>query len=146
MVDISDIPQVGKIVDRISDATVDPIFRRFCNLFCYKDLVNVLIYEIEKVYIQKGRVSRKVIAERADGKTIEDHVLKWRKEVDDIQESAKELSGINKNRASWREFSDSWDLYGMPGVGKTRMMGQIWKEAKKKKIFDKVARADVGSE
>lgn len=34
----------------------------------------------------------------------------------------------------------------MPGVGKTRMMEQIWKEDKDKKLFDKVTRADVGGE
>ncbi|KAL8110380.1 hypothetical protein AgCh_026194 [Apium graveolens] len=37
-------------------------------------------------------------------------------------------------------------IYGMPGVGKTRMMEQAWKEAKEKGIFTKVARADVGND
>lgn len=101
MVDLSDIPCVGKFVDRISDATVDPMFRGFRYLFCSNDLANVLNSEIKKVHIQKGRLSRKAVAERADGKTFEDHVLKWQKEVDEIQESAKEFSGKNKNRASW---------------------------------------------
>lgn len=32
----------------------------------------------------------------------------------------------------------------MPGVGKTRMVEQIWEEAMEKKIFDKVTGADVG--
>lgn len=37
-------------------------------------------------------------------------------------------------------------IYGMPGVGKTSMMERIWKEALEKNIFNKVTRADVGSE
>ncbi|KAL1830766.1 hypothetical protein ACET3Z_000417 [Daucus carota] len=37
-------------------------------------------------------------------------------------------------------------IYGMPGVGKTRMMEHLWKEAAEKKIFNKFARANVGNE
>ncbi|KAL1830763.1 hypothetical protein ACET3Z_000414 [Daucus carota] len=37
-------------------------------------------------------------------------------------------------------------IYGMPGVGKTKMMEQLWKDAAKKKIFNKFARANVGNE
>ncbi|XP_063947096.1 disease resistance protein At4g27190-like [Daucus carota subsp. sativus] len=37
-------------------------------------------------------------------------------------------------------------IYGMPGVGKTRMMEQLWEEAAEKKIFNKFARANVGKE
>ena len=37
-------------------------------------------------------------------------------------------------------------VLGIPGVGKTRMMEQIWKETKEKKIFNKILRADVASE
>lgn len=71
-------------------------------MFCYKELVNVLNSEIEKVNIQEDRISRKVVAERANGKTIEDHILKWQKEVEEIQESSKEFSRKYKNRHSWR--------------------------------------------
>ncbi|WOG90799.1 hypothetical protein DCAR_0310045 [Daucus carota subsp. sativus] len=37
-------------------------------------------------------------------------------------------------------------IYGMAGVGKTRMMEQFWEEAIKKKIFKKAVRVNVGSE
>lgn len=37
-------------------------------------------------------------------------------------------------------------IYGMAGVGKTRMMEQIWQQVKDEKIFDKVTRADMGNE
>lgn len=37
-------------------------------------------------------------------------------------------------------------IYGMPGVGKTRMMEQAWKKSKEKGTFDKVIRANVGNE
>ncbi|WOG90800.1 hypothetical protein DCAR_0310046 [Daucus carota subsp. sativus] len=37
-------------------------------------------------------------------------------------------------------------IYGMAGVGKTRMMEQFWEDAIKKKIFKKAVRVNVGSE
>ncbi|KAL1822280.1 hypothetical protein ACET3Z_009058 [Daucus carota] len=37
-------------------------------------------------------------------------------------------------------------IHGMPGVGKTRMMEQIWKEAKEETKFDMFVQVDVGSE
>ncbi|KAL8156837.1 hypothetical protein AgCh_001806 [Apium graveolens] len=37
-------------------------------------------------------------------------------------------------------------IYGMPGVGKTRMVEQLWEDAMKEKIFKKVTRADVGGD
>lgn len=222
MVGLSDIPCLGKTLDRISDATVESLFCGLHYMFCYKEIVNVLNSEIEKVNIQEDRISRNVVAERANGKTIEDHVLKWQKEVKEIQESSKEFGGKYKNRHSWRcipclpipkpvsrfqlgkeamhmarrvveliksgkellakdithlppvvnvpksvtifqnfqsrkdVYGELWEMllskssslilgvYGMPGVGKTRMMEEIWEEAMEKKIFDKVTRADVG--
>ncbi|WOG87771.1 hypothetical protein DCAR_0207002 [Daucus carota subsp. sativus] len=223
MVGLSDIPVLGNFVDRISDATVEALFRGLRYLFCYKELVNVLNSEIDKVNIQQGRVSRKSDEERSDGKVIEDHVLRWQTEVKEMQDSAREFSKKYQSRASWtcfkclpipkpvsrfrlgREavlkakkateliisgrdllaneiahlpptdnlpkadaaFQDFrsrkgvyhklWEMlvaedslilgiYGMPGVGKTRMMEQIWQEAMEKKIFQKVARANVGNE
>lgn len=101
MVSLSDIPCVGKVVDRMSDATVDAFFRGLRYLFCYKELVNVLNSEIENVNIQEDRVSQKSAEERANGKIIEDHVLKWQMEVKEMQESAKEFTEKCKNRASW---------------------------------------------
>lgn len=100
MVGLSDIPCVGKTLYRISDATVESLFCGFHYMFCYKELVNVLNSEIEKVNIQEDMMSRKVVAERANGKTIKDHVLKWQKEVKEIQESSKEFGGKYKNRHS----------------------------------------------
>ncbi|KAL1825327.1 hypothetical protein DCAR_0313475 [Daucus carota subsp. sativus] len=206
MVGLADIPCLGKIVERVSDATVDSLFRGCGYMFCYKDLVKVLDKEIQKLNIQEERVSAKTVEKRADGKIIKGHVLEWQKEVEAIQKNAKEFTEKYKKRSSWREaehkakrvtelydsgkdllsneiaylppvenlpttdtmfqdfesrkdaFRKVWEalvtegssrilgIYGMPGVGKTRMMEQIWKEAKEKKIFDKVTRADVGNE
>ncbi|XP_017230293.2 disease resistance protein At4g27190-like [Daucus carota subsp. sativus] len=223
MVGLSDIPFVGKLVDRISDAAVDTIFRGFRYMFCYKDLVKTLDSQVEKANTEEERVSTKVAAERANGKIMEDRVFKWQKEAEEIKESAQEFAERYKNRHSWRfiqclpipnpvsrfrlgreavkkterltelinsgkelladeiahpapnenlpksttEFQDFqsrkdayaelWQalttdsslilgIYGMPGVGKTRMMEQLWKEAKEKKIFNKVTRGNVGNE
>ncbi|WOG94555.1 hypothetical protein DCAR_0313851 [Daucus carota subsp. sativus] len=218
MVGVSDIPCVGKVVDRISDATVNALFRGLRYMFCYKALVDELNSEISKVNIEEVRVSRKAAAERDNGKIIYDHVLEWQKEVKEIQESTNEFSpswrciqslpipnpisrfrqgrqavkkakkvnelldsGVKlmeneiayhpavvnepKPETAYQRFQSRegaygklWDalvtegsapilgLYGMPGVGKTRMMEQIWSEAKEKKIFKKVVREDVGSE
>ncbi|KAL1827378.1 hypothetical protein ACET3Z_005790 [Daucus carota] len=224
MVGVADIPCVGKIVDRISDATVGALFRGLNYMFCYKSLIEVLNSEIENIDIEEARVSRNVVAEKASGKTIEDHVFKWQKDVKEIQESSKELMAKCKTKSSWRCFqclpipnpasrfhlgreaakkakrvteltdhklrfmvneiayipavvnlpdpgdafehfqsrSDSyaelWEalvsessslvlgIYGMAGVGKTRMMEEIWDEAVKKGIFQNVTRADLSSE
>ncbi|KAL1825678.1 hypothetical protein ACET3Z_012456 [Daucus carota] len=218
MVGVSDIPCVGKVVDRISDATVNALFRGLRYMFCYKALVDDLNSEIKKVNIEEVRVSRKAAAERGNGKIIYDEVLEWQKEVKEIQESTNEFSpswrciqslpipnpisrfrqgreavkkakkvnelldsGVKlmeneiayhpavvnepKPETAYQRFQSResaygklWDalvtegsapilgLYGMPGVGKTRMMEQIWSEAMEKKIFKKVVRADVGSE
>ncbi|KAL1830768.1 hypothetical protein ACET3Z_000419 [Daucus carota] len=220
MVGLADIPIVGKLVDRISDAAVETIFRGFRYMFFYKNLVKTLDSQVEKANTEEERVSRKVAAERANGKLIEPHVDRWQKKAEEIKESAEKFAEEYKNRHSWRciqclpipnpvsrfrlgreavqktkeltelinsgkellaneiahlapnenlpksntEFQDFqsrkdsygelWralttdsspivGIYGMPGVGKTRMMEQIWKEAKEKNIFNKVARANV---
>ncbi|KAL1830771.1 hypothetical protein ACET3Z_000422 [Daucus carota] len=223
MVGLADIPIVGKLVDRISDAAVETIFRGFRYMFFYKNLVKTLDSQVEKANTEEERVSRKVAAERANGKLIDTHVDDWQEDAKVIKESAEKFAEKYKNRQSWRciqclpipnpvsrfrlgreavqktkeltelinsgkellaneiahlapienlpksntEFQDFqsrkdsygelWralttdsspivGIYGMPGVGKTRMMEQIWKEAKEKNIFNKVARANVGNE
>lgn len=224
MVGLSDIPCVGKVVDRISDATFEAVFRRLRYIFCYKDLLNVLNSKIVNLKIEEVRVSRKADEERANGKRLEDHVSKWLNDVEKIQDSAKEFPEINKYKPSWRfihrlpipnpvsrfrlgreavrktrsviqltdfgkelqaneiaylplvenvpktdtafqnfqsrkgAYRKLWEalvnegsplilgIYGMPGVGKTRVMEQIWVEAKEKGIFNKVIRANVSSE
>lgn len=93
MVGLSDIPVVGKALDRISDVAVDTVFRGFRYVFCYKDLVYVLNCEIEKLNIQEDSMSRKAVAERANGKIIDHRVLKWQKDAEEIQESAKKKFG-----------------------------------------------------
>ncbi|KAK1368049.1 NB-ARC domain-containing protein [Heracleum sosnowskyi] len=224
MVGLSDIPFVGKALDRISDVAVDAVFRGFRYMFCYKDGINVLNLEIERLKIQEDSMSRKVIAERGNGKNIDLRVLKWQNDAEEIQETAKKSLEKFKNRPSWRcipcmpiskpvshfrlgreaghisktvmkltdmgkelvaneiahlppvenlpktdtdfqnfqsrkdAYGELWNalltegeslilgIYGLPGVGKTRMMEQIWKEAKGEGIFNIIARADVGGE
>ena len=92
MVGLSDIPCVGKLVDRISDAAVDAIFRGFRYMFRYKDLVKTLDSQVEKANTKEERVSTKVAAERANGKLIEPHVDKWQKEAEEIKESAHKFA------------------------------------------------------
>ncbi|KAL1830752.1 hypothetical protein ACET3Z_000403 [Daucus carota] len=71
---------------------------------------------------------------------------------------------LPKSNTEYQEFQSRKDVYaelwrtlitdsspilgicGMPGVGKTRMMEQLWKEAQEKKIFNKVTRGNVGNE
>lgn len=223
MVGLSDIPFLGKALDRISDVAVDALFHGFRYMCCYKDRVKVLNSEIEKINIQENIMSRKASVERANGKKIDDHVVKWQKDVEEIRESAKKISEKYNNRPSWsciyclpipksvsrfrlgREavqiaktvtkltdtgkellaneiahlsplenipktdsafqnfqsrkdaYGKLWEallsegsslihgIYGMPGLGKTRMMEQIWEEAKQKGIFHNIILADVGS-
>lgn len=218
MVGLSDIPIVGKVVDRISDATVEAMFRGLKYVFFYKALVNDLDSEIGKLNSEMERVSRKVEEERDNGKIIYDDVLTWQKKVEEIQKpprefspswtcihclpipnpvsrfrlgkeavlkarSVTELTGsgkeflnkdvahlapvdnvpkvdaafqnfqsrINAYEKLWQELVNEdgpliLGIYGMPGVGKTRTMEQLWTEAKEKNIFNKITRADVSSE
>ncbi|KAL1822225.1 hypothetical protein ACET3Z_009003 [Daucus carota] len=219
MVGFADIPIVGKFVEKVSEYTVDAVFRGLRYMFCYQTLVNDLNSEIEKLNIEKDKMSRKVGEENANGKTIEDFVSKWETHVEEIQKSAaQELSPscsciprlpipdpvtrfyIGRNAAKKAEavtqltnsgkehltgeiaylreviimpnpdttfeefpsrkdtYQKLWNLlvnedgpliqgiYGMAGVGKTRMMEQFWEEAIKKKIFKKAVRVNVGNE
>uniref|UniRef100_A0A165ZK31 Uncharacterized protein n=1 Tax=Daucus carota subsp. sativus TaxID=79200 RepID=A0A165ZK31_DAUCS len=218
MVGLADIPIVGKFVEKVSEYTVDAVFRGLHYMFCYQTLVNDLKSEIEKLNIEKEKISRKVMEEKANGKTIEDYVVKWEIDVEEIQKSAQELSPsysciqhlpipnpisrfrIGRNAmkkaeavtqltnsgkehltggiaylpeviimpnsdTTFEEFQSRkdayqklWDslvnedgplihgIYGMAGVGKTRMMEQFWEDAIKKKIFKKAVRVNVGSE
>ncbi|KAK1392302.1 NB-ARC domain-containing protein [Heracleum sosnowskyi] len=218
MVGLADIPIVGKLVERISDKAVDAVFRGFRYVFRYRSLVNQLNTETEKLDTEKEKMSRKVMEEEANGKIIELHVLKWQKDVEEIQKSDREFSpscsciqrlpipnpvnrfrmgrnasrkaiaiaqltitgkdqltggiahlppfeNIPKSDTAFEEFESRkdvykklWDvlvnedsplthgIYGMAGVGKTRMMEKIWEDAMEKKIFDKVVRVIVGSE
>ncbi|XP_063946788.1 disease resistance protein At4g27190 isoform X2 [Daucus carota subsp. sativus] len=218
MVGLADIPFVGKFVERISDNTVDAVFRGLRYLFCYKALVDELSSETEKLNIEKDKMSRKVNEEKDNGKIIEDYVLKWQNSVEEIQKSDEQFSpsctciqslpipnpvsrfqqgrnaakkgktvtklavsgrdllggeiahlplvqNMPKSGTTFEEFQSRkdaygklWDMlvtddsslihgiYGMPGVGKTRMMEKIWEDTMKEKIFNKVVRVSVGSE
>ncbi|KAL1830760.1 hypothetical protein ACET3Z_000411 [Daucus carota] len=169
MVGLADIPCVGKVVDRISDAAVDALFRGFRYMFCYKDLVKTLDSQVENANTEEERVSRKVTAERAN------EAVKKTERLTELINSGKELlaneiaylapaENLPKGNTEFQEFQSRKDsygelwrvlttdsspivgIYGMPGVGKSRMMEQVWKEAREKNIFNKVTRANVGNE
>ena len=55
-----------------------------CSVIIYQTLVNNLNSEIEKLNIEKEKMSRKVREEKANGKTIEDYVSKWETDVEEI--------------------------------------------------------------
>ncbi|XP_017238231.1 probable disease resistance protein At4g27220 [Daucus carota subsp. sativus] len=219
MVGLADIPIVGKFVEKVSEYTVDAVFRGLHDMFCYQTLVNNLNSEIEKLNIEKEKMSRKVREEKANGKAIEHYVVKWEADVEKIQMSGdkepapscsciqhlpipnpisrfrigrnavKKAEAVTQLTISGREhliggiaylpeviimpnsdttfeefqsrkdaYQKLWDslvgedghlihgIYGMAGVGKTRMMEQFWEDAIKKKIFKKAVRVNVGSE
>lgn len=74
MVGLFDIPCIGNIVERISDATVDPLFRGFRYMFSYKDHVKVLDSELQKLDTENNKMTREVGEERDNGKIIIDEV------------------------------------------------------------------------
>ena len=90
MVGLADIPIVGKFVEKVSEYTIDAVFRGLHYMFCYQTLVNNLNFENEKLSIEKEKMSRKDMEEKANGKTIEDYVSKWETDVEEIQKSAAE--------------------------------------------------------
>ncbi|XP_063942188.1 probable disease resistance protein At4g27220 [Daucus carota subsp. sativus] len=102
MVGLSDIPCVGKNVDRISDAAVDALFRGFSYMFSYKNHVQVLETEIQKLDAEMDRMSRKVREEKDNGKMIVDGVSTWQADVEEVKKSAEEILEKYKNRSSWR--------------------------------------------
>lgn len=102
MVGLSDIPCVGEVVDRVSKAIVDALFRECSYLFRYKKAVDILNSKIENVNIEVDRVFSDVAAEVASGKIIKEHVLKWQEKAEKFQENAIEFSERYENRHSWR--------------------------------------------
>lgn len=198
-------------------------------MYKYKDNVNALKAKMEELGVQEEKIKRKIESDEDDGKTIEDRVLKWQLDVQQIKDEVEEFLKMYGSKRSWRclkvlrfpnlysrfrtgreavkktakvngltvpgkEFVDgeisyrprlvyadlpsttSFDndyerfesredaykkilealnnkdagfvvgVYGMAGAGKTRMMEQAWKQARRDRIFDEVARADVSSE
>uniref|UniRef100_A0A164XJV3 Uncharacterized protein n=1 Tax=Daucus carota subsp. sativus TaxID=79200 RepID=A0A164XJV3_DAUCS len=87
MVGLADIPIVGKFVEKVSEYTIDAVFRGLHYMFCYQTLVNNLNFENEKLSIEKEKMSRKDMEEKANGKTIEDYVSKWETEEKYIWEA-----------------------------------------------------------
>lgn len=215
---------MDEVIKLIFAEAVNPVFRGYRYMFRYRGLINELKFEMERMYMHKVRMSDIALEERDKGKTINGDVLKWQKEVEEIQKSAKEFLSKYKDRHSWkctrympipkpvsrfrqgrkavrmakrvadlvelgREFIKSdeiaylppvenilkkntgfqffksredayeelWGallsqngssilgIYGIAGVGKTRMVEQVEEEAIEKRVFATVARADVGS-
>lgn len=226
MCSLSDIPVVGKAVDKISVVIVEAGTRGLVHLFCYKGVVNDLkATKINELQIQEESVARKAAAAKNNGQILLKHVVDWQEKVVEIKDQVKVFVEEYENRPSWlccfealripdpvtrfrlgrsgakmskrvEELIESgkelvhediaqyppfenvpisggdryynfesrrtaygkiWEalvkedgfsvlgIYGMPGVGKTRMMEQTWKEIKEKGVFDKVARANFGN-
>ncbi|XP_074381083.1 uncharacterized protein LOC141721850 [Apium graveolens] len=218
MVGVADIPCIGKFVDKVSDYTVEAVFRGLKYIFCYKSLVDQLNSETDKLNIQMADMSREVKKEKNNGKIIKTHVLKWQDDATELKKNGKEYSpscsciqslpipnpvsrfrigrnaakkaatvielgdtgnkylagdiaylapviNMPKSDTSFEDFQSRKDtyrklydalvnqnspmvhgIYGMAGVGKTRMMEKIWEDAINDKIFDKVVRVNVGNE
>ncbi|XP_074381082.1 uncharacterized protein LOC141721849 [Apium graveolens] len=218
MVGVADIPCIGKFVDKLSDYTVEAVFRGLKYMFCYKSLVDQLNSETDKLNFQMDNMSRKVEKEKDNGKIIEEYVLKWQDDATELKKSGKEYSpscsciqslpipnpvsrfqigrnaakkaaavielgdtgnkylagdiaylapvkNMPKSDTSFEDFQSRKDIYkqlydglvnkdtplvhgiyGMAGVGKTRMMEKFWEDVMEKKIFDKVVRINVGNE
>ncbi|XP_074380533.1 putative disease resistance protein At5g43730 [Apium graveolens] len=217
MVGLADTLCVGKFVDRVSEATVDAMFHGLKYMFCYKSFVNKLDSEIVKLNIEKDKMSRKAQKENNIGKIVNDYILTWQNDVEEIQKNVEELTpscscifrlpipnpvsrfriggnaekkactvtklsgtgrvyltegiaylphvkNIPRSDTTFQEFHSRKDtyrklhdtlvnedsplvhgIYGMAGVGKTRMMEFFCEDAMKKKIFDKVVRVNVGN-
>nr|XP_017239546.1 PREDICTED: probable disease resistance protein At1g12280 [Daucus carota subsp. sativus] len=226
MCSLSDIPVVGKAVDKISVVIVEAGTRGLVHLFCYKGVVKDLkATKINELQIQEESVARKAAAAKNNGQILLKHVVDWQEKVVEIKDQVKVFVEEYENRPSWlccfealripdpvtrfrlgrsgakmskrvEELIESgkelvhediaqyppfenvpisggdryynfesrrtaygkiWEalvkedgfsvlgIYGMPGVGKTRMMEQTWKEIKEKGVFDKVARANFGN-
>ncbi|KAL8128046.1 hypothetical protein AgCh_014839 [Apium graveolens] len=218
MVGVADIPCIGKVVDKVSDYTVEAVFRGLKYMFCYKSLVDQLNSETDKLNIQMDNMSREVEKEKDNGKIIKTHVLKWQDDATELKKNGKEYSpscsciqslpipnpvsrfqigrnaankaatvielvdtgnkylagdiaylapviNMPKSDTTFEEFQSRKDtyrklydalvnqdspmvhgIYGMAGVGKTRMMEKFWEDVMEKKIFDKVVRINVGNE
>ncbi|XP_074380528.1 disease resistance protein At4g27190-like isoform X2 [Apium graveolens] len=218
MVGVADVPCIGKFVDKVSDYTVEAVFRGLKYMFCYKSLVDQLNSETDKLNIQMDNMSREVEKEKDNGKIIKTHVLKWQDDATELKKNGKEYSpscsciqslpipnpvsrfqigrnaankaatvielvdtgnkylagdiaylapviNMPKSDTTFEEFQSRKDtyrklydalvnqdspmvhgIYGMAGVGKTRMMEKFWEDVMEKKIFDKVVRINVGNE
>ncbi|XP_017232031.1 probable disease resistance protein At4g27220 isoform X2 [Daucus carota subsp. sativus] len=90
------------IVDRISDAAVDALFRGFSYVFSYKNHVKALETEIQKLDTEMQRMSRRVGEEKDNGKIINAGVSTWQTDVEEVKKSAEEILEKYKNRSSWR--------------------------------------------
>ncbi|KAL1824724.1 hypothetical protein ACET3Z_011502 [Daucus carota] len=127
MVGLSDIPFVGKTIDRISDATVEAVFRKLKYMISYRALIGDLISEIEKVNTEEASVSAAADAARADGKIIYADLFKWQLEVAEIQASYNELVETYENRSSCLPIPNPVSRFrlGREAVVKARRVSEL---------------------
>ncbi|KAL8127653.1 hypothetical protein AgCh_014526 [Apium graveolens] len=92
MVGVADVPCIGKFVDKVSDYTVEAVFRGLKYIFFYKSLVDQLNSETDKLNIQMDNMSREVEKEKDNGKIIKTHVLKWQDDATELKKNGKEYS------------------------------------------------------
>lgn len=78
MCSVSNIPVVGKALDKISEVIVEAGTRGLRYVFCYKVLVNNLqTTKLKELEIQEESFAGKAAAEKNDGKIILKHVVDW---------------------------------------------------------------------
>ncbi|WOG90661.1 hypothetical protein DCAR_0309905 [Daucus carota subsp. sativus] len=104
MTDPMSIPVVGPILEKISSMIVAALFSHLNYVFCSKSLVEDLKSENEKLEIVENRMSRKAEEESNNGRILEKHVVDWKKEARENQESVKSCLEKYDNRPSGRCF------------------------------------------
>ncbi|KAL1823925.1 hypothetical protein ACET3Z_010703 [Daucus carota] len=135
MVGLADIPIVGKFVEKVSECTVDAVFRGLHYMFSYQTLVNNLNSEIEKLNIEKEKMSRKVREEKANGKTIEDYHLPIPNPISRfliVRNAVKKAEAVTQRINSGKKHLTGGIAY-LPEVKKVPKPGTTFKEFQSRK-------------
>ena len=103
MIDLNSIPFVGPLVAKISDKTIEALFRHVEYMFRYKGLVKDLKSENDKLLAEETKMSRKAEQERNNGKILEKYVVDWQKEVQEEQEKVTRCLQENEKLKSQQQ-------------------------------------------